>query len=188
MTPDILSVYLPPVEIEVCLGLSFIAATVTFLMLCHWLWKERKRTKGLEATVKRQQADFPAVKGGVMSGDDLPAGFLIISPDLKVRFVNEVYLQYTLQRPEDVLGWNIQEVILAEGVEKLAESLLQHPDPAASCCLNASIRVGPAAEWPVHITMARIAPQQREDRVLVVVEEFPVNSVLWSLPVEGYVC
>lgn len=168
---------------------SFVVVAVVFPMLCGWLAKERWRAKSLEKQVRAQESNSELVKGASESGDDTPAGLLIVSPDLRVRFVNQAYLQSTLHEPEEVLGWKIQEVMPAEGVEDWAKGILGRSDPAASCCFNAFIRVGLAGDRPVHITMTRIAPQQGEDRVLVVVEDLLQGCSLRSdLPVEGYAC
>lgn len=168
---------------------SFIVVAVLFPLLCGWLAKERWRAQRLAKRIQRQQ-DIPArMRGAAKSGDDTPAGLLIVSPDLRVRFANQSYLQNTLQEPEEVLGWKIHDVMPAEGLEDQAQALLGCSDPAASCCFNASIRIGLAGERPVHITMARIAPQEGEDRVLVVVEDlFQGCSQRSDPPAEGYVC
>ncbi|MEJ2010207.1 MAG: PAS domain-containing protein, partial [Acidobacteriota bacterium] len=145
--------------------------------------------KSLEKQIRAEGPSSGLVKGAAEPGDDAPAGMLIVSPDLRVRFANRTYLQSMLHEPEEVLGWKIQDVMPAEGLEDWARSLLGQSDPAASCCFNAFIRVGLAGERPVHITMARIAPQQGEDRVLVVVEDLLQNCSLRSdLPVKGYAC
>jgi len=129
------------------------------------------------------------VKNAGESDDDTPAGLLIVSPDLRIRFANQTYLHNTLRERDEVLGWKIQDVITAEGLEEWTKALLRRSDPAASCCFNAFIRVGLEGERPAHITMARIAPRQGEDRVLVVVEDLLQGCTIRSdVPVEGYAC
>lgn len=168
---------------------SFIVVAVLFPLLCGWLVKESWRAKKLEDRIKSQPAASSAEKVPVESRDDTPAGILIVSPDLTVHFANQMFLQSTLQEPEEVLGWKVQDVLPAEGLEDCVKELLARSDPAAGCCFNAFIRIGLAGEQPMRITMARIAPRQGEDRVLVVVEDLlrgcPPRS---GLPVEGYVC
>ncbi|HUX10768.1 MAG TPA: PAS domain-containing protein [Terriglobia bacterium] len=168
---------------------SFIVVAILFPLLCGWLVRERWRAQRLAQRIQRQQSIPTRMRSAAMAGDDTPAGLLIVSPDLRVRFANQTYLQNTLQEPEEVLGWKIHDVMRAEGLEAQAKGLLGCSAPAASCCLNAFIRVGLAGERPVHITLARIAPQQGEDRVLVVVEDlFQGCSQRSDLPAEGYVC
>lgn len=152
---------------------SFIVVAVLFPLLCGWLWKERWRANKLEERLKRQQANFRLMNDATVSGDDTPAGLLIISSDLRVCFVNQTYLRCTLHRPEEVLGRKIQDVLVAESVEDLAKALLGHSYLAASCCFNTCIRARLAGERPVHITMSRIAPQEGKDRVLVIVKNLP---------------
>jgi|SRR5579875_218980 len=168
---------------------SFIVVVVLFPLLCGWLAKERWRVNRLEAHIKSQRAASGFATNRIEWRDDTPAGILIVSPDLTVRFANKMFLQKTLQEPEEVTGWKIPDVLPAEGIEDRVKLLLESPDPAASCCFNAFIRIGFAGEQPVRITMARIAPRQGQDRVLVVVEDvlqgFPPRA---GLPVAGYVC
>ena len=168
---------------------SLIVVVILFPLLCGWLARERWRVNKLEAQIKAQRADSGSPTGRVECRDDTPLGILIVSPDLTVRFANMTFLQRTFQEPEEVVGWKVPDVLLAEGIEDRVKSLLGHPDPAASCCFNAFMRIGLAGGQPVHITMTRIAPQQGEDRVLVVVEDLLQRySPRAGLPMEGYVC
>jgi PAS domain-containing protein len=168
---------------------SFIVVAVLFPLLCGWLAKERWRAKRLEDRIDTQQMNLASAGSPSQCGDNTPAGLLIISPDLRICFANRAYLEGTLQEPEEVLAWKIKDVLSVEGIEEKAKALLERSDPAASCCFNALIRAGFAAERSVHITMTRIAPRQGEDRVLVVVEDLlQGRSARRDLPVEGYIC
>lgn len=176
-------------EFGIGLSSSFIVVVVLSPLLCGWLAKERWRAKKLEGQIRRQQASLGWVQGALDSSDRMPAGLLIVSSDLRVCFANQMYLDGTLQEPQDVLGRKVQDVLSVDGVERKAQALMGRSDPAASCCLNTLIRAGLAEERPVHITMARLAPWQGEDRLLIVIEDllqgrFPRPM----LPVEGYVC
>ncbi len=168
---------------------SLVVVAVLFPLLCGWLVKEQWRTKRLEERIRKQQANPEWMEGAPGFGDNTPAGLLIVSPDLRVHFANQTYLHSSLQEPEEVLGLKIQDVMPAKGLEDRAQALLKHSDPAASCCLSTFMRIGLAGERPVHITMARIAPQQGEDRILVVVEDlFQDFAPRMDVPREGYVC
>lgn len=168
---------------------SFIVVAVLFPLLCGWLAKERWCVRKLKKQIQAQQVDTQPVKSPVEPDDDTPSGLLIVSPDLRILFANQTYLQSTLREPGEVLGWKMQDVIPAEGIEGQARALLGRSDPAASCCLETFVRGGLGGERPVHITMARIAPQHGEDRVLVVVEDLLQEcSPVAAVPVEGYVC
>ena len=166
---------------------AFIVVAILFPLVCGLLLKERWRTKKLEERMRRQQANHGLAKGAEGSGDDAPAGLLIISPDLRVCFANQTYFQTTLQAPEEVLGEKIRDVLASELIEVFAQALFGHPDPAASCHLGARIRLGLAGERPVRITMTRIAPQH-EDRVLVVLEDLLHGCSRSDLRSAGYVC
>jgi hypothetical protein len=168
---------------------SFIVVAILFPLLCGLLAKELWHAKKLATRVKVQEARLGLMGNSLTSGDHLPAGLLIVSPDLRVRFANRQYLENAFQEPEEVLGWKVQDVLAAEQLEDQARTVLDRLDPAASCCFNTIIRGGLAGERPVHITMTRIAPRHGEDRLLVVVEDpFSDCSPRVDEPVEGYVC
>lgn len=176
-------------EIGIGVTSSFIVVAILFPLLCGWVAKERWCARRMEKQLQAQQAEAGPAKSAVEPDDDTPTGLLIVSPDLRILFANHTYLQSTLREPGEVLGWKMQDVMPAEGLEDQAMSLLGRSDPAASCCLNAFVRGGLGVERPVHITMARIAPQHGEDRVLVVVEDLLQDcSPVAPVPVEGYVC
>lgn len=168
---------------------SFIVVAVLFPLLCGGLAREVWRVRKLEEEIKGQEAALGFMGRTLDSADNTPAGLLIVSPDLRVQFANQKYLETTLQEPDEVLGWKLQDIFEVDGLEDRSRTLLDHSDPAASCCINALIRTGPAGDRPVHITMTRIAPRRGEDRILVVVEDHLSDRFFRAgQPVEGYVC
>lgn len=176
-------------EIGIGMTSSFVVVAILFPLLCGWLAKERWRASKLEEQILKQESNQELLKGPVEPEDDTPSGLLILSADLKIRFANQTYLHASLHELEDVLGWKIQDVMPVEGLEERAKALLGRSDPAASCCFNAVVPAGLADDRPVHITMARIAPQRGADRLLVVVEDLEQDCVpVPDVPVEGYVC
>jgi PAS fold len=176
-------------ELGIDVSWSFICVVIPFPLLFGLLVKEIWQVRKLENYIRGQQTEIGFVGSALSCGDDTPAGLLIVSPDLRVRFANQKYLDGMLQGPEEVLGWKMQDVLSAEGLEEQANILLRRSDPAASCCFNTVVRTNLAGERSVHITMTRIAPQQGEDRVLVIIEELlPGCFPRLGEPVEGYVC
>lgn len=176
-------------EIGIGMTSSFVVVAILFPLLCGWLAKERWRASKLEEQLLKQESDPTLVKSAVEIEDDTPSGLLILSPDMRIRFANQAYLQSTLHEPEDVLGSRIQDVIPVEGVEEQARALLGRSDPAASCCFDARVPAGLAGDRPAHITMTRIAPQRGTGRLLVVIEDLDRECVpAPAVPVEGYVC
>ncbi|HXH50203.1 MAG TPA: PAS domain-containing protein [Terriglobia bacterium] len=168
---------------------SYIAVVILFPLLSGLLVKEIWHVRKLESQVRRQQTEIGFVGSALSCGDGAPAGLLIVSPDLRVRFANQQYLDTMLQRSEEVLGWKMQDVLSADGLEDQAKILLGRSDPAASCCFNIVVRTSLGGDRSVHITMTRIAPRQGEDRILVIIEELlPGSSLRLGEPVEGYVC
>lgn len=152
-------------------GFAFIVVVVLLPILCGLLVKERWRAKKLEARVRTELGNPHVVEALSDADEDAPAGLLIVSHDLTVSFANQTCLRSMQRKRSEVLGRRVQDAIPAEGLESYVTSLLARKDPAASCCLNGLIRPGLGVEWPVHITMARIAPWQGKDRILVVVED-----------------
>src|SRR5690348_12522916 len=160
---------------------------IVFPLLCGLLLREVWRVRKLEDQVRKQQAAIGFVGSALTSGDNTPAGLLIVSSDLRVRFANQKYLDSMLQGPEEVLGWKMQDALPVEGLEAQAHALLRGPGPA--CRFAAIVRTGLWYERPVHITMTRIAPRLGEDRLLVVIEDLlPGCSPRAGEPVEGYAC
>jgi PAS fold len=94
---------------------SFVFVAILFPLLCGALAKELWHARKLETQVKAQEAALGLMGSRLNFGDNTPAGLLIFTPDLCVRFANQKYLGNTLQEPEEVLGWRIQEVLPAEG-------------------------------------------------------------------------
>lgn len=170
-------------------SLSFIVVAVLFPLLCGALAREVWRVKKLEEQIKGQEATLGFIGSTLDYSDNTPAGLLIVSPDLRVQFANQKYLETTLQEPDEVLGWKLQDIFEVDGLADRTSALLDNPDPAASCCINAYIRTGLAGDRPAHITLTRIAPRRGEARILVVVEELlPDRSFQPGQSVEGYVC
>lgn len=124
----------------------------------------------------------PFHPAGKTAADKTSAGLLIVSSDMRVCSVNHTDLTATLQNSPDVLGWKLEEVLPAQGLENQAKALLNRPSSATCCCFTLL-----AGRWPVSITMTRVPPVGGEDRILVVVEDFhyPLRQV--SLQ-EGYIC
>jgi PAS domain-containing protein len=135
------------------------------------------------------QAAFELPGDDVEPADDIPAGLLIVSSDLRICYANRTYLDVTLQNPEEVLGWRLEDVLPGEGLEEQAKALLHRSYTATSCCFTSLPGRLPTGRRPVSITMTRIPPVDGEDRILVVVEELLQNFPSRQVPlVEGYIC
>jgi PAS fold len=141
---------------------------------------QRMRARRLERDVLACPTPFDP--SGKAAADKSPAGLLMVSADMRVCFVNDTYLHATLQHPRDVLGWKLEEVLPAEGLENQAKALLNRPHSATSCWVTSL-----AGFRPLSITMTRVPPAGGEDRILVVVEDF--HFPLRQAPrLEGYIC
>lgn len=171
------------------LSTSFLVAAILFPLLCGLLAREVWYAKKLEGQIRGHESRSGKMGSVLRRRDNAPAGFLIVSHDMRVQFANLKCLESTRHEPEEVLGCKVEEVLSTEALENQADALLRRSDPAASCCFDTSIRAGLAGERPVHITMTRIAPRQGERRILVIVEDLhPDASVPMGEPVRGYVC
>jgi PAS domain-containing protein len=171
------------------LSLSFIVVVILFPLLCGLLVREVWYAKKLEGQIQGQESRLGKMGSILKCCDNVPAGFLIVSHDMRVQFANQQYLDSTLQEPEEVLGREVEDVLPAEALAGEAEGLLKRSDPAASCCFDTFLRAGLAGEQPVHITMTRIASRHGESRILVVVEDIhPDTPAPIGGPLRGYVC
>jgi PAS domain-containing protein len=166
-------------------ALVLLAGVLPFL--AARLLKERLGA-GSERPFRRQiSLECPGDEAGVP--DDLPAGLLIVSSDLRIRFANRAFLAATFQNLEDVLGWRLEDVIPAEGLEEQARSLLNRPGAATSCCFTSLPGRVPTERRPVSITMTRLLPEDGEERILVVIEDLLQSFPACQAPlVEGYIC
>jgi PAS domain-containing protein len=169
------------------LACTLIVVAAALPILAGWFLKERLRARSPEVKQLRPRASLEFEGVETEAADDTPAGLLIVSSDLRIRFANHSYLEATLRNPEEVLGWRLEDVMPAEGLEEQARALLGRPYTATSCCFTSFPGKVPTERRPVSITMTRIPPAEGEDRILVVVEDlhFPARQ----LPlVEGYIC
>jgi PAS domain-containing protein len=168
---------------------TLIAVAAALPILAGWFLKERLRARSLEVKPLRRPV-LPEFEGmEAEAEDDMPAGLLIVSSDLRIRFANHAYLDATLQNPEEVLGWRLEDVMPAEGLEDQARALLGRPYAATSCCFTSFPGTVPTERRPVSITMTRIPSAEGEDRILVVVEDLLRNFPACQAPVvEGYIC
>lgn len=141
---------------------------------------QRVRARRRERRVFACPAPFHSA--GKTAADKTPAGLLIVSSDMRVCSVNRTDLTATLQNSAGVLGWKLEEVLPAEGLENQVKALLNRPSSATCCCFTLL-----AGRWPVSITMTRVPPVGGEDRILVAVEDFHYPLPQVSLR-EGYIC
>lgn len=126
---------------------------------------------------------------GVEPADEIPAGLLIVSSDLRICYANRTYLEATFQAPEEVLGWRLEDVVPAEGLEEQVKALLRRSYRATSCCFTSFPGAVPTERRAVSITMTRIPPVDGEDRLLLVVEDLLQDFPERQAPlVEGYIC
>jgi len=144
----------------------------------------RIRARRPEREVLRRAAGLDLVEKAAEAADKTPAGLLVVSRDMRIRFVNHTFLDAAIQSQKDVLGWRLEDVLPAAGLENQAKALLNRPYIATSCCLTSL-----PGRQSVSITMTRIPPIEGEDRILVVVEDLLQSFPLRQIPlVEGYIC
>jgi PAS fold len=168
---------------------TIIAVAVAFPVVSGWFLNDRLRRARAERRFLRRHA-LPESQGKETEiANKTPAGLLIVSSDLRVRFANYAYLDSTFQNLEDVVGWRLEDVMPAEGLEEQAKALLNRSYAATSCCFTSIPGRTPAELHPVSITMTRIPPVEGEERILVVVEDLPHTFPACQVPlVEGYIC
>lgn len=162
-------------------------AAVALPLLAARLLKDRLRSPAEEPLRCRAAFEYRADEAG--PADHIPAALLILSSDLRVCFANRACSDVTLQTPQEMLGWRLEDVLPAEGLEEQAKALLMGSGTATSCSFASFPGRSPLERRPVSITMTRIPPVDGEDRILVLVEDLLDAFPTFQSPVvEGYVC
>jgi two-component system cell cycle sensor histidine kinase/response regulator CckA len=112
--------------------------------------------------------------------DNVPAGLLVLSDDLRILSVNRWFLDEFHLRPEEVVGRGLHEVIRPEGPPRSLGGLEDGEGPARDVFLTIPV-AGTSEKRPVRINISDIAGEQdSERRLLLVVEDLSESLRLWA--------
>jgi two-component system cell cycle sensor histidine kinase/response regulator CckA len=129
------------------------------------------------------EEDSPVVKSKELAQeivDNVPAGLLVLSEDLRILSVNRWFLDEFHLRPEEVVGRGLHEVIRPEGPPRSLGGLEEDEGPARDVFLSLPV-AGSSENRPVRINISDIAgDEDGERRLLLVVEDLSESLRLWA--------
>lgn len=113
--------------------------------------------------------------------DNVPAGLLVLSEDLRILSVNRWFLEVFRLRSEDVVGRGLHEVIRPEGPPQSAGGPNEDEGegPPRDVFLNLPVS-GTAEKRPVRVNITNIEHGDGEGRLLLVVEDLSETLRLWA--------
>ena len=152
--------------IESLLGLLIILAYGAIL---RGYWRGQK-ARGLEARVEQQQRLLKVTEYAQEIVDNVPAGLLVLSSDMRVLSANRYFLEFSHLRREDVEGRRLDQVIQAEGPPYRVDGLSAAGVPTQSVLLNVTV-TGREEKLPARITITNILHPEGAGRLLVVIED-----------------
>jgi PAS domain S-box-containing protein len=133
-------------------------------------FRRRQVAHALQVQVERQQAILKLKEYAQEIVDSVPAGLLVLSTDLRVLSCNQPFLKmYRLNR-EEVVGRPLEEVVKAESPPYRVASALEGESVPQSVLLEVAVG-GREQKQPARISITNIAPENGEERLLLVVED-----------------
>jgi PAS domain S-box-containing protein len=139
-----------------------------------------QHTRVLEARVEKQQEILKLKEYSQEIVDSVPAGLLVVSPDLHILSTNPAFLQSFGLRPEEVVGRRLDELIRAESPPYRVEGGPEgHPAPEN---VLIDLQVGGGTEKRSARLTMKMLPHETEEvgegRLLVVVEDLTASERL----------
>ncbi len=144
-----------------------------FILVVGGLLRGYRRSQlahALEERVEQQQQILKVQQYAQEIVDSVPAGLLVLSPDLRVLSSNRSFLKLFHLRSEDVLGRRLDEVIQAESPPYRASSVSESELAPQSVLLDITLP-GRKKKRPARITITSVAHGEADGRLLVVVED-----------------
>ena len=140
-------------------------------------YRRKMLARALEERVEHQQAILAIRAFAQEMVDNVPAGLLILSPDLKVLSANRTFLEAFHMRPEEALGRSLPEVIQAEGPPR---RIVGATGPGSG---PHDVQVDLAAPGgigtrPARLTLTEISSGEGKGRLLLTVEDLTESERL----------
>jgi two-component system, cell cycle sensor histidine kinase and response regulator CckA len=111
--------------------------------------------------------------------DNVPAGLLVLSDDLRILSANRWFLDVFRVTAEEVVGRSLHEVIRPEGPPRSAGGSNESDGPPRDVFLNLPV-AGTEEKRPVRINITNIENKEGEGRMLLVVEDLSESLRLWA--------
>jgi len=150
-------------------GLVGALVILGYLAILRGYWRGQT-ARSLEIKIEEQQHVLKVTEYAQEIVDNVPAGLLVLSSDMRVLSANRYFLEFSRLRSEDVEGRRLDEVIQAEGPPYRVDGLSDGGVPTQSVLLNVTV-TGRDEKLPARITITNIAHPEGEGRLLVVLED-----------------
>jgi PAS domain S-box-containing protein len=133
-------------------------------------YRHKTVARALESKVKEQNQLLRLKEFAQEIVDNVPAGLLVLSSDLRVLTANRSFLDSYKVDPGQVIGRRLDEVVKAEGPPYHVPSPGPDQTPPRSVLLDLTVP-GQSEKRPVRITLTSIAYSEGEGRLLMVIED-----------------
>jgi PAS domain S-box-containing protein len=140
-------------------------------------YRRKMLARALEERVAHQQAILAILAFAQQMVDNVPAGLLILSPDLNVLSANRTFLEAFHQRPEEVIGRPLPEVVQAEGPPRRIMGATG-PSSGPHDVLVDLAAPGGIGTRPARLTLTQISNEQGKGRLLLTVEDLTESERL----------
>jgi PAS domain S-box-containing protein len=140
-------------------------------------YRRKVLARALEERVVHQQAILAIQAFAQQMVDNVPAGLLILSPDLNVLSANRTFLEAFHLRPEEAIGKSLPEVIQAEGPPRRIMGATGPGSGPHDVLVDLAAPGGIGAR-PARLTITQISNGQRQGRLLLTVEDLTESERL----------
>jgi len=150
-------------------ALAAVGVVLAFVgLLRHY--RHRALARALEVKVDEQQHLLQLKQYAQMIVDNVPAGLLVLTSDLRVLSANQSFLESFHLKPEEVVGRRLDEVLRAEGPPYRAAGAGEGGAPPQSVLLDVAVG-GHEQKRPARITITGMVHPEGEGRLLVIIED-----------------
>jgi PAS domain S-box-containing protein len=150
-------------------GLAGLLVLLAYGAFLRSYWRGQV-ARSLESRIEQQQQVLKVSEYAQEIVDNVPAGLLVLSSDMRVLSANRYFLEFSRLHSEEVKGRRLDEVIQAEGPPYRVEGLSDRGLPTQSVLLNVSV-AGRLERFPARITITSIAHPEGQARLLAVFED-----------------
>ncbi len=141
-------------------------------------YRRHQKARAVRDTIERQRAIGNEKRYAQGIVDSIPAGLLLLSPDLRVLSANRSFLESFQLRSEDVEGKALHEVLRTEALAHRASDVLHGRVTSHDVLLDVVVG-GHEEKRPARITVADVVRAEEGDsQVLLVVEDLRENERL----------
>jgi PAS domain S-box-containing protein len=133
-------------------------------------YRHRAIAHSLGTKVEEQEHLLQLKEYSQLIVDTVPAGLLVLTPDLRVLSANQSFLESFNLKQEEVVGRRIDDVVKADGPPYRTTEVGGAGAPPQSVLLNVAV-MGQARKRATRITITGIVHPEGEGRLLMMVED-----------------